>query len=217
MKLHIGASRIQLALPKLQALRTEEWIHLGEPETIEQTIAAELTDKVAAKFSGQYLSFYYKKGDRLPFASNSFTFAFSEHFFEHLFLDEACELLKECFRVLLPGACLRIGVPDADLRTYMAPEPAAFTTGDDRWYHPNKHKTRWSIYSLSYVLEQIGFVTRGIVFCDKFGEYHIHSPLAENSFYQDCLDFEILMQTNFIDRFADSLIVDAKKPSGSNL
>lgn len=213
MKLHIGASRIQLALPKLQALRTAEWIHLGEPETIEQSIAAEQTDNVAGKFSGKYLSFYYKKGDRLPFANNSFTFAFSEHFFEHLFLDEACELLKECFRILLPGACLRIGVPDADLRTYMAPEPAAFTTGDNRWYHPDKHKTRWSIYSLSYVLEQIGFVTRGIVFCDKFGEYHIHSPVAENLFYQDCLDVEILMQTDFIDRFADSLIVDAKKPS----
>ena len=80
MKLHIGASRTQLALPKLQALRTAEWIHLGEPETIEQSVAAELADKVAAKFSGQYLSFYYKKGDRLPFANNSFTFAFSEMF-----------------------------------------------------------------------------------------------------------------------------------------
>ena len=47
MKLHIGASRIQLALPKLEALRTAEWIHLGEPETIEQSIAADLNDNDA--------------------------------------------------------------------------------------------------------------------------------------------------------------------------
>ena len=97
----------------------------------------------------------------------------------------------------------------------MATEPVAFTTGDDRWYHPDKHKTRWSIYSLSYVLEQIGFVTRGIVYCDKLGQYHIRVPLAAESFYQDCLDHEIVLQTDFIDRFADSLIVDAKKPSES--
>jgi predicted SAM-dependent methyltransferase len=213
MRLHIGASRIQLAMPKLAALRTADWIHLGAPESIEESIAAaasELDDM--SRVLGQYLSFYYKKGNILPFSDSFFTFAFSEHFFEHLFLDEAGELLKECFRVLQPGACLRIAVPDADLRTYMAPEPAAYTTGDDRWIHPDKHKTRWSIYSLSYVLEQIGFVTRGVVFCDKYGQYHVGTSIATDPFYQDCLEREFVTQTGFIDRFCDSLIVDAKKP-----
>jgi len=70
-----------------------------------------------------------------------------------------------------PDAILRVAVPDADLWTYMAPEPAGYTTGDDRWFHPDKHKTRWSIYGLNYVLSEIGFHTRGLVDCDKFGQY----------------------------------------------
>ena len=155
MRLHIGASRIHLAMPKLETLRSADWIHLGEPESFEESCAAEAASRAsgATAVLGKFRSFYYKRGNILPFADDTFTFAFSEHFFEHLFLDEACELLKECFRVLRSGACLRVVVPDADLRTYMAPEPAAYSTGDGRWTHPDKHKTRWSIYSLSYVLE----------------------------------------------------------------
>ncbi len=213
MRLHIGASRIQLAMPKLQALRTADWIHLGEPESIEESVArnSALHPDESIKVLGQYVSFYYKKGNILPFADNYFTFAFSEHFFEHLFLDEAGELLKECFRILQPGSCLRIAVPDADLRTYMAPEPAAWSTGDQRWIHPDKHKTRWSIYSLSYVLEQIGFATRGVVFCDKQGQYHVDAPCLEDEFYRECHDQELVMQISYVDRFHDSLIVDAVK------
>lgn len=163
MRLHIGASRIQLDMPKLEALRTADWIHLGEPEPIEESMVAAAAPALddTTRVLGQYLSFYYKKGNVLPFADGEFKFAFSEHFLEHLFLDEACELLKECFRVLQPGSCMRIAVPDADLRTYSAPEPAAYTTGDDRWIHPDKHKTRWSIYNLSYVLSKSVF-PRGV-------------------------------------------------------
>ncbi len=212
MKLHIGASRIQLAMPKLEPLRAADWIHLGEPESIEESIAAAEVSNDSTRIQGEYRSFYYRKGNSLPFADNTFTFAYSEHFFEHLFLDEACELFKECYRVLQPGACLRIAVPDADLRTYMSPEPAAYSTGDHRWIHPDKHKSRWSIYSLSYVLEQIGFATRGVVFCDKFGHFHIDAPSTADTFYQDSLAPDIVSQTGFIDRFVDSLIVDAKKP-----
>jgi predicted SAM-dependent methyltransferase len=213
MRLHIGASRLQLAMPKLETLRSADWIHLGEPESFEESYAAEAASKAngATAVLGEFRSFYYKRGNTLPFADDTFSFAFSEHFFEHLFLDEACELLKECFRVLRVRACLRVVVPDADLRTYMAPEPAAYSTGDSRWTHPDKHKTRWSIYSLSYVLEQIGFLTRGVVFCDRYGEYHVRTPDDSEPFYDNCLDRDLVLQTEFIDRFHDSLVVDAVK------
>ena len=208
MRLDIGASRIQLALPESHALRSGQWVHLGDPEPLS---VGEPVSHEQSPHDG-YLSFYYQRGDRLPFADGTFSFAFSEHFFEHLFMDEACELLKECFRVLRPGACFRIAVPDADLRTYMEPEPVGYSTGDPRWFHPDKHNTRWSIYSLAYALEQIGFVTRGVVYCDKYGTYHVHPPDREHEFYATCLDQEIIQETRYVSRFLNSLVVDARKP-----
>lgn len=70
--------------------------------------------------------FYWTAGGRLPFAERSFSFIYSEHFFEHIFLNEAFDLFVECSRVLKRGGTLRINVPDADLRTYAKPEPLKF-------------------------------------------------------------------------------------------
>ena len=208
MKLHLGASRHQLAAPNTSALRTADWVHLGAPEPLEDRAEGEREN------DGQsgYVSFYFTEGVSLPFPENHFSFAFSEHFFEHLFLNGAGELFRECWRVLQPGACFRIVVPDADLRTYQDPEPAGYTTGDPGWHHPDKHKTRWSIYSLPYVLEQIGFVTRGVVFCDRFGNYVKQLPDDHEPFYKDCLDQAMVLRTDYIMRLENSLIVDAVKP-----
>ena len=208
MRLHIGASRVQLAVPEFSVLRTDNWIHLGAPEPLNETNTGGATVPV----NDPYRSFYYKKGDVLPFGDHEFEFVFSEHFFEHLFLDEAGELLKDCFRVMQIHSCLRIAVPDADQRTYLDPEPAGYTTGDTRWFHPDKHKSRWSIYSLSYVLEEIGFVTQGVVYCDKYGNYIINSPDLMHPFYHKCLDPVIVQNTTYISRFSNSLIVDAIRP-----
>jgi predicted SAM-dependent methyltransferase len=202
VRLHLGASREQLAAPESLPLRTGCWLHLGEPETLEMQVSS----------PAGYRSFHYKLGDRLPFEDSLFTFAYSEHFLEHLFLDEAWALLKECFRVLKPRACLRIAVPDADLRTYLDPEPAGFTTGDARWLHPDKHKTRWSIYSLGCVLRECGFAAQGVVYCDKFGAYHVHPPCRSDPFYAECLELELVLQTSYVRRFHVSLVVDAVKP-----
>jgi len=48
----------------------------------------------------------------LPFADGTIELIYSEHFFEHLTLDDGLSLLKECKRVLRPGARLRIAMPD---------------------------------------------------------------------------------------------------------
>lgn len=48
----------------------------------------------------------------LPFADASFTTIYSSHTLEHLYRDDARGLLRECFRVLLPGGICRIVVPD---------------------------------------------------------------------------------------------------------
>ncbi len=204
MRLHLGASRHQLRQPSAKALRNGPWIHLGAPEFFEDSEPAD----------DRYCSFFYKRGDRLPFDDATFSFAFSEHFFEHLFLDEAGELFKECFRVLQPGACFRIVVPDSDLRTYLPPEPVGYSTGDERWCHPDKHKTRWSIYSLSYILELMCFQSHGLIYCDKFGVFHKSLPQQTQAHYSNCIDAEIVLDVSYVLRFDRSLVVDAFKPLG---
>jgi ubiquinone/menaquinone biosynthesis C-methylase UbiE len=61
----------------------------------------------------------------LPFQDNSFRAVYASHLLEHLYLEEAKRLLKECLRVLRPGGVLRMVVPD--LRTiileYMGEKP----------------------------------------------------------------------------------------------
>jgi Methyltransferase domain len=60
----------------------------------------------------------------LPFADGAATAIYSEHFFEHLDLEnEARPFLRECLRCLQPMGVLRIVVPDAGayLRAYSGP------------------------------------------------------------------------------------------------
>jgi predicted SAM-dependent methyltransferase len=47
----------------------------------------------------------------LPHADNTVDFIFSEHFLEHITRPEALGLLKECYRVMKPGAICRTTVP----------------------------------------------------------------------------------------------------------
>lgn len=53
----------------------------------------------------------------LPWPAEAFDAVYSSHFLEHLYRDEAQRLLRECFRVLKPGAPCRMLVPD--LRTFV--------------------------------------------------------------------------------------------------
>jgi predicted SAM-dependent methyltransferase len=51
----------------------------------------------------------------LPFADESVSTVYSEHFFEHLeYPDEARHFLKESLRVLQPGGRFSVGVPDTE-------------------------------------------------------------------------------------------------------
>jgi len=48
----------------------------------------------------------------LPFSDGSFYAIYASHLLEHLYFEEARQLLQECFRVLQPGGLLRLVVPD---------------------------------------------------------------------------------------------------------
>jgi len=61
---------------------------------------------------GRSLNLYWDLRRGLPFPPNSIEAIFAEHLFEHLTYAQGIELMNECWRVLLPGGVLRIGVPD---------------------------------------------------------------------------------------------------------
>jgi ubiquinone/menaquinone biosynthesis C-methylase UbiE len=61
----------------------------------------------------------------LPFKDNDLTAIYASHVLEHLYLTEAKNLLRECYRVLAPGGILRVVVPDlrAMVMDYVAGKP----------------------------------------------------------------------------------------------
>jgi SAM-dependent methyltransferase len=67
----------------------------------------------------------------LPFDSDSFSAVYSSHVLEHLYLEDARSLLKECHRVLRRGGVIRIVVPDlqAMVSVYIRNKSEALTTG----------------------------------------------------------------------------------------
>lgn len=49
---------------------------------------------------------------QLPHVDESVDFIFSEHFIEHLTREQGLKLLRECYRVMKPGAVMRLSTPD---------------------------------------------------------------------------------------------------------
>ena len=108
-RLQLGTSRIEKLEPMmLKAFLDKRWIHFGDPGEKQELSLSNMIpfirrwasnmrsrmklrgiDVLAANFK----AFYYNKGDTLPFDSDCLEFIHSEHFFEHLFLDESLSLL----------------------------------------------------------------------------------------------------------------------------
>jgi predicted SAM-dependent methyltransferase len=229
-RLQIGTSRIENLPPSIVATFADgSWVNVGEPPPAPGDRAARRPTGLRGLVGGtpkhppydpahyrglNFLAWYFRPGLRLPFRDRSFDFAFSEHFFEHLFLDEAFELLRDCRRVLRPGAVLRTSVPDADFRSYEPPEPVGFGAAEGRkglaleWTHPAKHKTRWSIRSLPLMLAQAGFEPVPLTWCDERGTLHQRAPADLAATYAGCPDAAMTGRLDYLMR-PKSLVVDA--------
>jgi len=66
-------------------------------------------------FRDRNVHFLLDVSRRLPFADRCFDGVFCEHLLEHLSLEDGEILARELCRILGPGRCLRIVVPDAEL------------------------------------------------------------------------------------------------------
>jgi predicted SAM-dependent methyltransferase len=237
-RLQIGASRLEnLSAEALQKFLDKTWVHLGDREKehsfaniIEVFRQKNLLDvcyliffrvikyispkkkedaTIAVNYDAtNFMPFNYKKGNYLPFQDNSFSYIFSEHFFEHLFLDEALALFKECYRVLGRNGVIRTCVPDADLRP--SPEPLGYPSIKMSYSHPDKHKTRWSVYSLTEVIRLAGFEPVPVRYYDRLGQGFEVSLTDLEEIYQSCADAEMVLDLTHIQR-KDSLIIDGIK------
>lgn len=54
---------------------------------------------------------YLDASIRFPFDDNTFEHIYSEHIFEHLFFEDSCTMLSQCYRVLKPGGVMRLALP----------------------------------------------------------------------------------------------------------
>lgn len=108
-----------------------------------------------------------------PWADNTVELIHCSHTLEHLCKQDAINLLRECYRILVPGGILTLAVPDMDilieghLTGDWSGHPQALLDLIDLNYcggdkHPVneawRHRYMWCWESLAYVLEKIGYV-----------------------------------------------------------
>ena len=80
----------------------------------------------------------------LPFAANSVNAFYSSHTLEHLSQNDGTRLLGECLRCLLPGARVRIVVPDLEVivSRYTAGLTPATSLLNDLWATYPRYSSR---------------------------------------------------------------------------
>ncbi|MFH1997540.1 MAG: hypothetical protein ABII94_02505 [Patescibacteria group bacterium] len=91
------------------------------------------------------------------FSNNSITEIHSEHFFEHLTIEEIKFCLKECFRILKIGGEISFGVPDFEraCKTYLLDENEFYK--EKFWLSPNPNWCKSKIDELNFLIYANGY------------------------------------------------------------
>lgn len=105
----------------------------------------------------------------LPFADASVEAVFHEHLLEHLTLEQAYRLTRDCCRVLVPGGVLRVVVPDAGayarsyandgaglITEYRSGRPTAMVALQEVFYL-HGHRSAWDEETLTLLVAAAGF------------------------------------------------------------
>ena len=160
-----------------------------------------------------FVEYYYTKGDRLPLEDGSVEFVYSEHFFEHLFLDEALALMRECNRVLKSNGVIRTCVPDEINNFCLGTSTGEVIDEGLPYTDPRKHKIMWTVYSLCEALAICGFQAVPLHFSKKDGVRVQHEPSSMSGKYSECCDKEMVNNLDYVRRKPMSLLVDGIKVS----
>jgi predicted SAM-dependent methyltransferase len=140
----------------------------------------------------------------LPFPNNSVSAIFHEHVLEHLPASAGYEFLRECHRIMKPGAVMRAAIPDAAkyIRSYCDPQHAFLNSwrqlkerglptllGLQEEFYGFGHRTIYDAETFEYFCVAAGF---GAVEHRAFGESRLEPcPDSEwrktDSFYADVI------------------------------
>ena len=100
----------------------------------------------------------------MPFPDESVDYLYSSHLLEHLFKDDAANLLREAYRVLKEGGRIRICVPDLEhaISLYHQGNKQEaldffFTTSKSTYYF-SRHKYMYDFDLLRSLLDEAGFI-----------------------------------------------------------
>lgn len=112
---------------------------------------------------GNHFFIHHDLSYGLPLFDGVADFVYSSHFLEHLFRNEASNLLKEMHRILKPGGILRISVPDLEYAVglYQSGDKekmlsSYFFVEDDNSYYA-RHKFMYDFKMLEAALRNAGF------------------------------------------------------------
>jgi SAM-dependent methyltransferase len=106
---------------------------------------------------------YHDLSLSLPLQNDSVDFIYSSHFFEHLFKDDAENLLKSCANALKPGGTIRISIPDLAYAVSLYGLGKKAEMLDDYFFVEGKgsylarHKYMYDFELIKAVLERAGF------------------------------------------------------------
>lgn len=81
---------------------------------------------------------------RTPFPDSTFDYVFNEHMIEHLSYSQGLAMLRECFRIMKPGARIRTSCPSIDFLIKLYNDPDDFEKQYIAW--ATKHFTSWAPY-----------------------------------------------------------------------
>lgn len=93
----------------------------------------------------------------LPFPDDSITEIHSEHFFEHLTLEDIKFCLKECFRVLKVGGEISFGVPDFEraCKVYLLDKDKFYK--EKFWLSPSPNWCKSKLDELNFLIYADGY------------------------------------------------------------
>jgi predicted SAM-dependent methyltransferase len=139
----------------------------------------------------------------IPFPDNSFDAVYHSHFIEHLRRPLARFLLKECFRVLVPGGHLRVATPDFErlARLYLA-------TLENALQEDAKAAANYEWICIE-LFDQFSRDTTG----GEMLEYWTRSPMPAEEFVFERMGFEA---QNFVQKFRNDLTFAESATRGRN-
>jgi SAM-dependent methyltransferase len=98
----------------------------------------------------------------LPFHNETVDFVYSSHLLEHLFKEDAFQLLKEIYRVLKKGGLFRLCIPDMNyvLNLYQngkKQEALKYLFPESKADYFSRHRYMYDFETISEILKEVGF------------------------------------------------------------